>query len=261
MIAGNSDKQITFPPFRLDAVNQCLWRSGQAIPLRPKTFAVLHYLLERPGQLVTKNELLDALWPDTSVTDAVLKVCIREIREALGDDPTAPQFIETAHRRGYRFIGRIENVQGQTGEGQGGGATQRGFFKASRPIELIGRGDELARLHGWLERALAGERQVIFVTGEPGIGKTTLVEAFLERISTDADVRVARGQCLEQYGASEAYMPVLEAFSRLCQQPGNAHLIALLARYAPMWLAQMAALINATEREALQREILGATRE
>ena len=80
---------------------------SQAIKLRPKAFAVLDYLLGRPGQLVTKEELLNAVWPETFVGEAVLKVAIRQIREALGDDPKSPRFIETAHRRGYRFIGQI----------------------------------------------------------------------------------------------------------------------------------------------------------
>src|SRR5947209_18221988 len=75
--------------------------------LRPKAFAVLDYLLGHPGRLVTKEELLNAVWPGTFVGEAVLKVAIREVREALGDDPRTPRFIETAHRRGYRFIGRI----------------------------------------------------------------------------------------------------------------------------------------------------------
>src|SRR5574341_1238766 len=99
--------RIFFPPFRLETADQRLCCGERVIPLRPKTFAVLHYLLQRSGRLVTKNELLDAVWPETSVSDTVLKVCIRELREALGDDPQAPRFIETAHRAGYRFIAEI----------------------------------------------------------------------------------------------------------------------------------------------------------
>ena len=102
-----SEKRIIFDPFSLDLANECLWRGSQAIKLRPKAFAVLNYLLGRPGQLITKEELLNAVWPETFVGDAVLKVVIRELREALGDDPKSPRFIETAHRRGYRFIGQI----------------------------------------------------------------------------------------------------------------------------------------------------------
>ena len=107
MTRVGNEKRIIFDPFCLDRANEQLWRGSQAIKLRPKAFAVLDYLLGRPGQLVTKDNLLNAVWPATFVGDAVLKVTIRQIREALGDDPKSPRYIETAHRRGYRFIGQI----------------------------------------------------------------------------------------------------------------------------------------------------------
>ncbi|HWN99082.1 MAG TPA: transcriptional regulator, partial [Blastocatellia bacterium] len=107
---------ISFPPFQLDAANERLFCGDQPITLRPKAFRLLLYLLQRPDQLVTKGELLEACWPETTVTDTVLKVCIREIREALADDPKSPRFIETAHRRGYRFIGRIAKAAVQGGD-------------------------------------------------------------------------------------------------------------------------------------------------
>jgi DNA-binding winged helix-turn-helix (wHTH) protein len=112
-------RQIVFPPFQLDRVNEQVWHSTargvSALHLRPKTFAVLCYLAERAQQLVTKDQLLDAIWSETCVTDSALKSCIRELREALDDDPKAPQFIETVHRRGYRFIAPITTAPAQRG--------------------------------------------------------------------------------------------------------------------------------------------------
>src|SRR5499426_2824568 len=105
--AMKHDRPILFPPFRLDPVNQRLNCDERVISLRPKTFGVLYHLAERANQLVTKDELLDVVWPGLNVGDAVLKGCVREIREALGDDPNAPRFIETAHRLGYRFIAPV----------------------------------------------------------------------------------------------------------------------------------------------------------
>src|SRR5262249_60968288 len=96
--------QIYFGPFRLEPGNEQVWRGQQAITLKPKTFTVLRYLVAYAGRLVTKAEMLDALWPYVHVTDGVLKLCVRELRRALGDNAQAPQFIETVHRRGYRFI-------------------------------------------------------------------------------------------------------------------------------------------------------------
>src|SRR5215475_2236970 len=97
-------KAHQFAPFRLDALNQCLWRGTDQISLSPKAFSVLLYLAERQGRLVTKQELLDAVWPDIHVTEGVLKRAVLEIRKALDDDPEEPKFIQTLHRRGYRFL-------------------------------------------------------------------------------------------------------------------------------------------------------------
>ena len=79
-------------------------RDGTNVPLRSKTFAVLEYLASHPDRLVTRDELLDAVWGQTHITPSVLAGCICELRHALGDDARAARFIETAHRRGYRFV-------------------------------------------------------------------------------------------------------------------------------------------------------------
>jgi len=93
-----------FDPFRLDTTNQCLWRGGVAggderLLLTPKAYALLRYLVEHAGRLVTQNELLEAIWPDTFVQPEVLKYQIADIRNILGDDPKIPTYIETLHRR------------------------------------------------------------------------------------------------------------------------------------------------------------------
>jgi pimeloyl-ACP methyl ester carboxylesterase/DNA-binding winged helix-turn-helix (wHTH) protein len=99
-----SDAGLTFGEFRVDAASGQLFRNDAPVPLTPKAFAVLEFLAARSGRLVSKQELLDAVWPGVFVGDAVLKVAIREIRKALGDSTEQPRFIETAHRRGYRFV-------------------------------------------------------------------------------------------------------------------------------------------------------------
>ena len=99
---------LTFEEFRLDAERGELLRGSSSIALAPKAFALLQYLATRAGRLVPKQELLDAVWPDVFVGEAVLKGTIRDVRRALGDDPHEPRFIQTAHRRGYRFVARVE---------------------------------------------------------------------------------------------------------------------------------------------------------
>jgi predicted ATPase/DNA-binding winged helix-turn-helix (wHTH) protein len=256
---------ILFAPFRLDLRNQCLWRDERVITLTPKAYAVLLCLLKNHRQLVTKEELLNAVWPETHVTDAALKVCIGELRKALGDDARQPLFIETSHRRGYRFIGTITEERseklGASSTLTSGRLSAPLRLRLSPPVGLVGRDANLAQLHGWLERAMEGERQVVFITGEAGIGKTTLVESFLLSVSRDPQIWIAHGQCLEQYGVGEAYLPALEALSRLCQEPGREHLIELLRRRAPTWLLQMPWLVSAADYEAFERKAAGATRE
>ena len=131
---------------------------------------------------------------------------------------------------------------------------------------VVGRDAELTQLHQRLEKALRGERQLIFVTGEPGIGKTTLVKAFLQtldprRSTLDACPWIGQGQCIEQYGAGEAYLPVLEALGRLCRGPDGERLDCFTQQHAPTWLVQMPALLSSTAYEALQRKTQEATRE
>jgi len=125
----------------------------------------------------------------------------------------------------------------------------------------VGREPELDRLHYLLNQALSGKRQVVLVTGEPGLGKTSLVEAFVGAACDRASPWVGRGQCLEHRGSAEAYMPVLEALGRLCGAPGGGAIVALLAQRAPTWLVQMPWLVTAAAFEALQQRALGATRE
>jgi DNA-binding winged helix-turn-helix (wHTH) protein len=209
------------------------------VQLPPKAFAVLHYLVTPPNRLVSKQELFDALWPGTVVSDAALLVCIQAIRKALGDTPQAPRFIETVHGRGYRFIAPVQHHASSVTRQHAESMDQPPPpYPLHPPPRLVGREAELRQLHGWMEKAVNGERQIVFVSGEAGIGKTTLVEAFQERIAANDGLWLRRGQCIEHYGPGEAYMPVLEALGRLCREAGGQRFIMLLGQYAPTWLAQ-----------------------
>src|SRR5262245_6497684 len=98
---------LHFGPFSLDGTEDGLWRGLQRCKLKAKAEAVLRYLVTHPGRLVRKTDLLAAIWPDVHVSDWVLTTCIREIRHVLGDVATTPQYIETVHRQGYRFIAPV----------------------------------------------------------------------------------------------------------------------------------------------------------
>lgn len=240
-------------PVRIDQANACLWRGGHAVALTPKAFSVLRYLSEHPARLVTKQELLEAVWPGRYVTDAVLKVCIREIRKALNDRPHNPHFIETRHRRGYRLIADLS--------GAADAAPAPSMRDAApRPDRLVGRDKTLTHLLSSLDWALAGQRQVVFISGEAGIGKTALAKAFVDQTLGKGELLVGRGQCIEQYSAGEAYFPWLQALNEICRGRIGETLIPLLGRYAPSWLAQMPWINDALNQEAVGQETLNPTR-
>ena len=128
------------------------------------------------------------------------------------------------------------------------------------PARTVGREPELRILRQCLERSLDAERQLVLVTGKAGIGKTSLVRAFLADLH-DTSAWLSHGQCLELRGAGEPYLPILEALGRLAQGPEGQAVIAVLAQRAPTWLVQMPWLVNETLLQALQPRVIGATRE
>jgi hypothetical protein len=247
-----------FPPFRLDTANQCLWRradTGQEarILLTPKAFAVLAYLVEHSGCLVTPDELLEGVWSGRVIEPQAVRKHILEVRAALGDRPKNSVFIETLPRRGYRFIAPVSGPVASSSPVAFGGSAQS---------TLVGRGGALGVLHEAWRRALSGERQIVLISGEPGIGKTALAEEFQRRVAVgERSVRIVHGQCIEGYGSKEAYGPMLDALGQLCRGPQAEPIIQILSTEAPTWLAQLPTLLTREHRATLQREILGATRE
>jgi TolB-like protein/DNA-binding winged helix-turn-helix (wHTH) protein/Tfp pilus assembly protein PilF len=107
----------SFKAFRLDTTNHLLWRNSDRVPVAPKGFDVLAYLVEHADRVVTQDEILEALWPETYVNPEVLRKYILEIRKVLGDRPDNPEFIETVPKRGYRFIAPVidESEAGPSG--------------------------------------------------------------------------------------------------------------------------------------------------
>jgi DNA-binding winged helix-turn-helix (wHTH) protein len=184
-------------------------------------------LVEQAGQLVSKERLLQEVWPDATVSDAALTVCIGELRRLLGDSARAPQFIETVHRHGYRFIAPVTRI----GNHVQAAVPPRRPRSVSPP--LVGRQTELRRLHAALTTVQNGERQVVLVTGEPGIGKTALLDAFVAQVTAATPLWTARGQCIAHYGAGEAYLPVLDALEQLCREADGEQVLAQLEQYAP----------------------------
>ncbi|HET9958949.1 MAG TPA: AAA family ATPase [Polyangiaceae bacterium] len=240
-MASPADGEVVhFPPFRLCPLREQLWREDELVAVRPKTFAVLWYLISHSQRLVTKEELLNEVWGAVNVGDGVLKTSLKEIRQALADSVTHPRFVETAHGRGYRFIAAIAQPRRGSSSGRPAIGCANEPPEAASARVSCGRQPQLAQLRVALQRANTAQRQVVFVSGEAGIGKTHLMKAFLQPLETQGEVVVARGQCVEQSSGVERYLPVLEALSRLCRAPGGELLLGLLQREAPTWFARFA---------------------
>jgi DNA-binding winged helix-turn-helix (wHTH) protein len=241
--------RLAFGPFTLDLGTAHLLRGDRAVELRPRSFAVLRYFVEHAGQLVTKEGLRKAVWGEAHVSDTVFRVCVQEIREALGDTAGMPVFVETLPRRGYRFVGTVTAA----------GAPHSTPQQEAELAAIVGREPEVQALGAWLAQAETGDRRIVFVTGPAGVGKTTVVELFLHRTAMQRRMRVARGQCLERHGEGEAYLPLLEALGRLCREPGGDRLVEILSQCAPTWLVQMPALVSDADFEVLSRKVRGTT--
>ena len=244
------DATICFDRYRVHPT-QGLAHEEREIHITPKSLGVLCTLARQAGQVVSKEELFRTVWPKSTVTDSTLTSCIQELRRALKDDARAPRYIETVHRRGFRFIAATSSpTQGHS--------TTAPALPSGR---IVGRDAVLAQMIEASVRARHGSRQLVFVSGEPGIGKTALADAFASQVSSSGKWAIARAECVQHYGPGEAYQPLLEIVARLAQLPIREDLIAALRRLAPLWLAQLPALQLPSEATSLQRRIAGATPE
>lgn len=187
---------------------------------------------------------------------------IGELRRALGDTRRTPRFIETVHGRGFRFVADVRAVGDETPEHPVDADAQplAAVVRAVEPgVRFVGREAELRRLHESLQRAHQGERQLVFITGEAGIGKTTLLEEFLRSPAVRGpDLHVLHGQCIQQHGQREPYMPVLEALERVLSAPAGAALIPQFRRTAPCWYVQIPWLISDGEPAGFQGSMMSA---
>lgn len=234
-----------------DPVNQMLLIEGERVQVSPKAFSVLDYLYQHRQQLVSKDDLLTAVWPKVFVTDAVLKVAVGELRKALNDHPKQPTYIETVHRRGYRFIGEMSQPATTVPVSQA--VPENAGF-------LVGRDDLLQQLTQAWGTAKGGQKQLLFLQGEAGLGKTAVINHWLEQQFTDnADCLVATTGCFDQRGSSEPYLPILDALGALLNSPQQAGVKKSLRQYAPGWFFQIPSLIQAEDKEVLKQELFGVT--
>ena len=172
-------RKLKFGPFELSIGERLLRREGQVLPLGGRALDILIYLVERPGEVIAKQELMDRVWSDVTVEEGSLRVHVAAIRKALGDGQFGNRYIANIKGRGYSFVGTVVRLE----DGKGGGSKSPNFRGrlAAQPLMLIGREAAVSEVRNWI-------RQGRFVTllGPGGIGKTTVAVAD----GHDADVRL-----------------------------------------------------------------------
>jgi predicted ATPase len=187
---------LRFGPFTFEPHTGTLWREAEILPLQSQDAAVLHSLLQQAGRVVRTEALLDAVWPETSVSETGLQHRINRLRQLLGDDPTRPQYIETRPGRGYRFLGLPLGREVGTEEMPRPGRPAAGLADDT----FIGREPELGTLHAALAEATAGHGRIVLLAGEPGVGKTRLAQE-LAAYARQRGALVLVGRCYEGEGA------------------------------------------------------------
>ena len=153
--------RVRFGGLELDEDRRELRRDGEPLAVEPRVFDLVAYLVRHRGRLVSKDELLDRLWPDSDVQEGALSVCVHRARRLL-EEAGSPA-IQTVARRGFRFVAQVELLREVIG-----GPRDRDL--------LVGRSAELAELQRAVEEVLPSRLRTVEVIGEPGIGKTALLE-------------------------------------------------------------------------------------
>ena len=235
-----------FGEFELDGDAFELRREGALLESEPKVLELLLYLVRHAERLVSREELLAEVWRGVHVEETSLYRAVAIARRLVGQSDGADAPIRTVRGRGYRFAAEVSTV---------------GVPLATDPraAELPGRAEALASLAAALDRARAGERQLVVVSGEAGLGKTRLVETFLASLR-GGDVVTTTGQCLAPFDGGEPWSPLLEALARLCRRAGDRAVEALRTR-APAWLAQLPGHAEPAARALFESRARGATRE
>jgi DNA-binding winged helix-turn-helix (wHTH) protein len=237
-------RPFRFASFHVDVDDKSVWREGSRLELAPKPFGVLCYFVAHPGRLVTLDDLKQAVWGTRHIGNATVVSAIKTVRQVLGDTATAPRFLATVRGRGYRFLGDLPQSVNPA-------------LPTPRPI--VGREEELTLLTRFLTETEEARRRVVFITGELGIGKTSLIETFVQRLAPRERYWLMQGNGIESNGAGEPYLPFFSAFGDLARGREASAITALLRHTAPTWLAQMPWLVRPTDRTFLARELPGVT--
>lgn len=250
-----------FAEFELDLGSYELRRSGTRCEVEPQVLEVLAYLVRERARLVSKDELLDAVWGHRFVSEATLTSRVMSARKALGDTGQEQRYIRTVRGRGYRFIGSAEEGAGSaalTVEPAPRGPAPPREAAGAVSAELVGRHRELTRIESCWGEVRSRRRKVLMICAEAGGGKTALAAAAASLVAREGG-RAVHGQCVDLPGGGEPYLAFLDALARLLQAEGGAAAADVVARLAPSWLAQLPVAASHPRYAELAAAAAGAT--
>jgi DNA-binding winged helix-turn-helix (wHTH) protein len=244
-----------FGQFRLDTCTQLLCKEESCVNLSPKVYRLLLYFLLHSGRLISHEELFDSVWDGRIVDDSALRLAVNSLRNVLQDESKSPRYIATVSKRGYRFMADV-SVKERHQIVELGGANLLSY----RPQSVASPtwfecSQELAELQEAFQYASDGKRRLIFLYGEQGIGKTTLLDVFLAKVQ-HPKLAVLRARCVQMKGVTEPFLPLLEALERHCCEPRGRVLVERLSHLAPTWLYQMLNVLEPDELALLLTKIL-----
>jgi DNA-binding winged helix-turn-helix (wHTH) protein len=239
-----------FDDFRVDTGQFLLCRTGFSSPITPTVFRILVLLLEHAGEVVTKEQLVKHIWPDSFVEEGNLNRNVSTLRKALGEKPSDHRYIETVPKLGYRFSAPVRSLPYR-------GSCSTARKRPAAPVEhIVGRDNERQQLRSAFELASHGHGSVIGIAGDVGLGKTALVDTFLQDLAQDGQsFQLARSRCSESLIEHEPFMPWIEGLSGLDSSTKQ-----VMKTTAPSWYREVSHTGAGVPRR-MKRELLDFCKE
>jgi DNA-binding winged helix-turn-helix (wHTH) protein len=203
---------LVFDHYSFDEANRELWRGTEPVKIDPQQLDLLAMFLRHPGQMLSRQQIVDSIWQGRAIADSVLTVAIAKLRKALGKTRERREFIESRYGRGYRFLLEVEQRDAPKRKAEPPATVSA----APTRFTLVGRDEALLRLTRAAEEAEAGRGRVCLITGEPGIGKTRLAEALEQHVQERGNTLVLWARC--QAETSTPLWPLRQLVRELAKQ-------------------------------------------
>ena len=241
-----------FDDYRVDTGQFLLMKDGRPTPITPTVFRILLILLERSGQVVTKEDLMKFVWPDSFVEEGNLNRNVSTLRGILDEKPCDHRYIETIPKTGYRFIAPVRSIDYQA---------PTGTIRKSANVDvrhIVGRDTERKELRRAYDLAQQGHGSLLCVRGDTGLGKTALVDLFVDELLQDGQAfHLARGRCSPTLTESEPFMPWIEALGTLAHEQSVSQ---VMLNSAPTWHREISHTGSGAPRR-MKRELLDFCKE